>query len=942
LHTFIRQQLGTAKDQQVKGQLTEIQTLIQQHLPEMKIQHLCDTLLILLRNNGRKFLNRIAVYKKLIDELNAQTGNQPKTQEDITARIEATKQTIKDTAKALGKTIKELKDAVEVLQEGANTIAQELQSRQSSTQQQEIASVIQEAVSAIGDISNRISSIVQKLENLENIFAQIQQEVNQLMEQGEQQTARTATSSDKGSTDSTTSAPSEQDLPTQLDELEKRIVDLYRAVVALETVVNIATSAASIVPPKIAGMDTASLAQKFVSIRPQKLYIYIDAIKQYTGLNLPHPFGESNQAEQQKQGNVTQPYFLKQQEVSSTDIPESIKSYLEEVKTFLLGARNQMEANLNSILDELSKLGEKLDQISDIKIKRKAQRIYSTPTFVILDECKSKLTENMSPSLIETIAPIVGATLIAVEFWDSFLDWNRVGTAMTNLQNIATGSQDPVIQTALSNTLGSASHQLKQSNPALNQPPVPHATAHEIGASVLAALTSKYVHSPEVLNALETQGWSQQQEGFRELRVITDSDITKKIKDVVVTRGVIPSFEMIQGQKGSDVVKNIKMMINAFAGYMAEHWTEIVNQINKDIEEGRLSDPQKKIQHALVEVNNAWINLLNKMQSENWREFFLSSGIEKTKIEKIKRELEQLIDACFELLEAWEAAPKPKKGALDIEELLFHPLGLPALKAALRTLPPSIPGGVTIRRVTQTGGTQAGGTQRGGTQRGGTQAGGTQAGGTQRGGTQAGGTQAGGTQAGGTQRGGTQTGGGKIRLKYRGRTRGIGAQQMKAGSKGGPTYFPSPGDKETTEKTLQEEITRAINFIKERQVDNAIKAVANAIMVLRDIDKQKTQARGAPLTHLQEAASYLSVALRRLRDAGQLEPDSDGFNANLSQANSLLQEALKVLSNPTAGRTPYLGRKLLLLMKTLSTTPTTARSHRQRVKNEDILEKETI
>jgi hypothetical protein len=300
------------------------------------------------------------------------------------------------------------------------------------------------------------------------------------------------------------------------------------------------------------------------------------------------------------------------------------------------------------------------------------------------------------------------------------------------------------------------------------------------------------------------------------------------------------------------------------------------------------------------------------MQSENWREFFLSSGIEKTKIEKIKRELEQLIDACFELLEAWEAAPKPKKGALDIEELLFHPLGLPALKAALRTLPPSIPGGVTIRRVTQRGGTQAGGTQAGGTQRGGTQA------------------------------GGTQTGGGKIRLKYRGRTRGIGAQQMKAGSKGGPTYFPSPGDKETTEKTLQEEITRAINFIKERQVDNAIKAVANAIMVLRDIDKQKTQARGAPLTHLQEAASYLSVALRRLRDAGQLEPDSDGFNANLSQANSLLQEALKVLSNPTAGRTPYLGRKLLLLMKTLSTTPTTARSHRQRVKNEDILEKETI
>jgi hypothetical protein len=165
---------------------------------------------------------------------------------------------------------------------------------------------------------------------------------------------------------------------------------------------------------------------------------------------------------------------------------------------------------------------------------------------------------------------------------------------------------------------------------------------------------------------------------------------------------------------------------------------------------------------------------------------------------------------------------------------------------------------------------------------------------------------------------------------------------MKAGSKGGPTYFPSPEGKETTEKTLQEEITRAINFIKERQVDNAIKAVANAIMVLRDIDKQKTQARGAPLTHLQEAASYLSVALRRLRDAGQLEPDSDGFNANLSQANSLLQEALKVLSNPTAGRTPYLGRKLLLLMKTLSTTPTTARSHRQRVKNEDILEKETI
>jgi hypothetical protein len=932
LRKLIEQQLRTAQDEQVKKGLKKIQEFLQQDLSGVTIRSLYDIVTTVLWNAGRNLLNGIAKYKELI-------GDQGK--KDIKEKAEAVKKNIEDMAKVFENNITYLKETIGGLQQRASTLSQELQSLQSSPQQQEIASVIQQAVSAIGDISNRITSIVQKLRNLENIFAPIQQEVHRLMGREEQQTARTAPSPRKGSADGTTSTPSEQDLPTQLGELEKRIVDLYRAVVALETVVNTATAAASIIPPKIEGMDTAALARKFIKIDPGNLDANIKAIGQYTGLNLPDPFSRLNPSTQEKQGNVTQLHFLKQQEVSTTDIQESIKSYLEEVKTFLLGARNQMEVNLNNILEELSKLGDKLGQISDIKIQQKAKRIYSIPTFVILDECKNKLTENMPPSLIETIAPLVGVILVAAQFWDSFLDWGSVGTAMTNLQNIAGKFtfQDPHAKTALSNILWVASKRLEQSNPALQQPPVPPATAEAVGATVLAALASEYVPLSEVQNALQTQGWRQQQEGPKRLRVITDSSVITKITNAVGTQGVIPRFEMIQDPKVGGVVRNIKRMINAFAEYMAESWAAIADQINEDIREGRLSDPEQKIQQAIDEINDAWNTLLNRMQATGWKEYSLDIGIEKKKIEGIKRELEQLIDACFELLEAWKAAEKPKKGALDIEALLFHPLGLPALKAALRTLPPSIPGGViTGGETTQTGGRGAqtgertAQPKRGGAQR------------REEGATETKGevaqTKEGTTRAEG---GAPPTeGGAKKRLRYRRLSPWQSGRRGIVGSGSSPVSLHSEEGKGTTGKTLQEEIQRALNFIKERQVDGAIKAVANAIMILRDIASRKTQPQGTSPAHLREAEVYLSVALQKLREASRLGPNSDGFKANLQQANSLLQNALNALSNQTAGSTPYLGRNLLLLMKALRSTPTTAQSHRQRAKNEAILEKETI
>jgi hypothetical protein len=561
----------------------------------------------------------------------------------------------------------------------------------------------------------------------------------------------------------------------------------------------------------------------------------------------------------------------------------------------------------------LSRLEDKLGQIPDIKTKERAQRIYSIPTFVILDECKSKLTEDMPPSRIETIAPIVGAILIAAKFWDSFLNWGEVGKAAKNLQNIADQSQDSGIKTALSNTLRTASRRLQQSNPALQEAPVPPAIAEGVGATVLAALASKYVHSPEVQNALKIQGQSQQQEGPQRLRLITDSSITTKITNAVGKQEVIPRFDMIQDPKGGGVVKNIKRMINAFAEYMAESWEAIENQIKGDIREGRLSDPQRKIQQALDEIDDAWHTLLNRMQAAGWKEYPFHIGLEKVKIEGIKRELEQLIDACFELLEAWKAAEKPQKGALNIEALLFSPLGLPALKAALRTLPPSIPGGATTRKVAQKKEREAAQKKEGKI-----------------------------VQKKAEETAQKKEGEARKRLRYQrpptGPVRLVGTVRPWSG----PMPPHSAEGKETPEKTLQEEIGRAINFIRAGQADDAIKAVANATMILRDVARQKTQPQGAPPASRREAEAYLGAALQKLRDAIRLGPGSDGFKANLQQANSLLQDALDVLSNPTAGSTPYLGRKLLLLTKTLSSVPSTARSHRQRAKNEDILEKETI
>jgi hypothetical protein len=118
--------------------------------------------------------------------------------------------------------------------------------------------------------------------------------------------------------------------------------------------------------------------------------------------------------------------------------------------------------------------------------------------------------------------------------------------------------------------------------------------------------------------------------------------------------------------------------------------------------------------------------------------------------------------------------------------------------------------------------------------------------------------------------------------------------------------------------------------------------VANAITILRDIGEQKPQTRGALPEHLRYASAFLGATLDVLRQATRLDPDSEGFKADLNRAISLLGDALRFLSNQTAGSTSYLGRKLLLLMKTLHSTPTTAQSHPQRAKNEDILEKETI
>jgi len=893
LHKLIVQQLRTAQDEQVKTQLSDIRNLLQQHLSGMTIRKLYDTVTIILLNAGRKLLNEITNYKKLM-------GN--RGEENIKTKAEAAKKTIEDMAKVFEKAITDLKGTVEKLKEGASTLTQELQNRQSSAQKQEIASAIQQATSAIGDISNRINSIVQKLGDLENILAQIQQEVNQLMGQGEQPTAP-AGASHEGSADGTTSTSSEQDLPTQLDELEKKIVGLYQAVVTLEKVVNTATSAASIIPPTIEGVNTASLAKKFTAIEPKDFYRNITAIGQYTGLKLPDLFAKLNPPKQQGQGNVTQPHFLKQQAVSSTDIPESIKSYLEEVKAFLLGARNQMEVNLNNILEELSKLEDKIGQISDINIKGKVQKVYSIPTFVILDECKRKLNEDVPPSRIETIAPIVGTILIAATFWDSFLKWNMVYTAMNTLQEVAKRFQDPATQTALSNILGTASHRLKQSKPHLQEAPVPTDTAAKVGATVLAAIGSKFVHSPEEARAaLKTQGQSQQQRP-KELRVFTDPFVIEKITNTVGNKGVIPRLEDVQDPRvGGGVVRNIKRMINAFAEYMTESWEDITDEIQKDIREGRLSDPQQKIQRALNEINDAWKTLLNRMQETEWKEYFRGTALEKIKIEGIKGELERLIDACFELLEAWKAG-KPTEGALDIEALLFHPLGLPALKAALRTLPPSIPGGAIARREAQ---------KKEETQ----------------------------TKEVAQKKEETQTGASK-RLRYRRRREADRlARTVKRGN--GPIPTHSAEDKETTEKTLQEEIRRAINSIRERQVNDAIKAVANARMILRNIGSQKPQPRGKPPAHLREAKAYLGAALQKLRDAIRLGPHSYGFKTDLQQASSFLQHALNVLSNQTVGGTPYLGRNLLLLMKTLRSIPTTAQSHRQRAKNEAILEKETI
>jgi hypothetical protein len=885
LHDHIAQQLRTAQDQQVKDQLKKIRELLQRHLSGVTIRSLYDTVTVILWNRGRSLFNGIAEYKKFI-------GDQGK--EDVKEKAEAAKKTIEDMAKSFKEDISRLKGIVVKLQQGASTLKQNLQSLQSSDQKQEIASVIQQAVSAIDNIFNpKINSILKKLNDLENIPEQIKQEAEQLSLQGRPSDAEESIG------DSASTSP-EQEPPKQVFELEDKIMDLYRAVVALEILVNTAIENAGIIPKQFVGIDTYTVSQGLRSINYKHLDAALKFLEKYTNTSRPSLLAALSSA---KQGNATQPHFLKQQQAASSyDIPEGIKIYLENFKTFLVDVRNRVRANLDDILREVSELGNNIGQISEIEEKLQAQKVCSIPTFIILGTCASKLDDELPPSIVEAAGPVLGAIIIAQSIWSSLL--REDGWAEQVLQEITPQFQEPGIrwglynrflrgglrnilqdpkiqadlrnmfqdpkkQEGLHNILVVLAHRRQEA-----RGETPPRVAEEVGATVLGAIGA-FVQP--AVKQLRQGAPSRKGKKLRRVLLITNTTLIRDVANEAAEEKEIPT--LTEG----GIVKNTKEMINALVKFMRKYWESIMNRINDDIKAGRFSNPGD-INKAIEEVHESWQALIKKLAEAGWREeYSYDATREMKKIGGIKTELEKLLNAWFNLFEKWKAAgPKLNKGALNLEYLLFHPLGLPALRIALTTLSTSTPEVATPEEVTQT----------------------------------------------------------VKEPEKKGRHETGGGPQTGEGPKKGEG--PKTRDKETTEKTLQDEIRRAINFIEKRQVDDAIKAVANAITILRDIDKQKTQARGAPLTHLQEAASCLSVALRRLRDAGQLEPDSDGFNANLSQANSLLQEALKVLSNPTAGRTPYLGRKLLLLMKTLSTTPTTARSHRQRVKNEDILEKETI
>jgi hypothetical protein len=907
LHRSIEQQLRTAQDQQVKGQLTEIQKLIQQHLPGITIRSLYDTVTTVLWNAGRNLLNEITNYKKLI-------GDRGKTQaEAAEENIEAAKKNIEDMAKVFEEAITYLKNTIGKLQQGASTLTQKLQSQQTSAQQQEIASVIQQAINTIGDISNIINSITQKLKNLEAFFAQTQQEVKQLLGQKKQQTAD-AGASPEGSADDSSSAPPTLD---QLKELEKKIMDLYEAVQALEAVVKTAKTAASIIPPQIEGLNTKTLARELKgNIGHRSLNNNLDVLGNYIGRELPDLFVKLGLIKQQQQGSVTKPHFLKQQQAApGSDIPEGIKSYLEEVKTFLVDARNRLETDLRNILKEVSKLGDNLDKISDIVVKQKARRIYSIPALIILGECERKLTEEMPSHLIETIAPILGVLLIAEKFWDSFLKWDTIGTATKALTQITNQLQDPKIKTALLNVQGSAGRMVGESEKVLSsfavppekQAPVPTEAAEQVGAAVFGALGQFVLPAVQRLNQITApsheEGYEEEAGKPERFYVITNTYVIEKIKERAAKRKTIPTNKEMRDLTRVGVIRNAKEMINTFAVFMEESWGNIAWRINDDISNGRLSDPQRKIQNALDEVNDAWEALKEKMRDVKWAENYKSDnvGLEKRKIEEIRSELEKLIGALFKLREAWRAAKKPTEGALNIEALLFHPLGLPALTVALRTLPPPIPnvtiaGGVEIKQREPAVEQEKKATAEAGIPR---------------------------------------------REESEPRTE---VGQQKGGAKKRPRYSGKIRVPVSEEEIAMREIRNAIGFINKEQVNvgGALNAITTAINTLIRTGRQKSQPQGALPEPLRNAIFSLSMARLKLSDAKRFDLKSEEFKTLIAEAHSYLQSALKILQNPTERLTPYLGRKLLLLMKTLHSMPTTTQPHRQKAKDEVILEKETI
>jgi hypothetical protein len=853
LHDHIVRQLGTAQDQKVKDQLKKIRGLLQWHLSGVTIRSLYDTVTIILWNRGRNLFNGIAEYKKLIEN-----QAEDKIKGDAKANIEK-------MATAFKNDISRLKGILEKLQEGASTLKQDLQSLQSSDQKQEIASVIQQAISAIDNIFNpKIDSILKKLSGLEDILEQIQREVEELSQQGKPSDA-------EGSTSDSTSTYPEQEPSKQVFELEDKIMDLYRAVVALEILVDTAIENAGIIPKQFEGINTYTMSQELRSINYKYLNIALTFIENYTGRSRPSLLASLNSV---KQANVMQPRLLKQQQTDTNyDIPEGIKRYLEDFKKFLVDIRNNVRAKLDEILREVSELGNNIDQISDIEEKLQAQKVCSIPTFIVLGTCANKLDDELSQSTVEAAAPVLGAIIIARSIWTSLL--RRDGWAEQVLQEITSQLQDPKIQEGFHNIQVVLAHDREEA-----RGKTPPKTAEAVGATVLGAIGA-FVQP--AVKKLRQGAPGHKGKKLKRVLLITNTTLIRDTANQAAEEKEIPT--LTEG----GMVKNTKEMINAFVKFMLKYWESIMQRINNDIKAGRFSK-QGDIQAATEEVNKAWQALRQKMISTKWKEeYSYDAAREMKKIEGIKAELENLLNAWFNFFEKWKAAgPKLNAGALNLEYLLFHPLGLPALRIALTTLPASISELDTPEKVTQT----------------------------------------------------------EEEPEARGRHKTGGEPQTGKGPKtgGGPETRGrhKTGGKETNEKTLQEEIKRAINFIKKRQVNDAIKAVANAIKVLRDIGEQKSQTRGALSEHLRYASVFLGAALDKLRQATQLGPDSEGFDANLNWAISLLGDAFSILSNQTAGSAPYLGRKLLLLMKTLSSTPTTAQSHRQRAKNEDILEKETI